>query len=200
MNKNEKNMAKGVGDNEPEKEVELNSNETKNPEALSDITEKNLDTKVESLENNADIIEKKVEELGGVEGINQILDKMSEEERKLLQQKIEEQKEIIKESLESLDSSYGGIERKGRFGQHVFTTGNFTDRMWYNSKESLSNILDFSDDDSLTDSVSRVLSDSFFGSIGLSLSAPKKLVDTIIRRIKLSSEKRKLAEMEKQAV
>lgn len=77
-----------------------------NEEKIKETAEKELNTKVGTLEKNIDTVKKTVEEIGDSEGVTQVLNKMSPEERQILNGKIENVKNKMEKLREYLRSEF----------------------------------------------------------------------------------------------
>lgn len=100
---------KGLNNNEIEKEAKMGVNSE-----IKETAEKELNTKVGSLEKNIDTVKKTVEEIGDSEVVTQVLNKMSPEERQIFNEKIENVKNKMEKLREYLRSEF--TDDKG----HIF--------------------------------------------------------------------------------
>lgn len=163
----------------PEQIIPESQEEANIPESMDTEQEKVLMENLGDLENKAEDLEKTIQEVGGTEGINEILGKMSPEEKIQLEKKIEEQKNLIIEKTKELNPISKNLE------------GNWSDRSWAAAMFMFKNTFD---------SVPGFLASPLLITAAAPLaviSGPKKAVDTIRRKIQLSIEKRKLTKMTK---
>lgn len=176
---------------EEEAKLGTNPEEKKNNETLKETTEnvveKDLSIEAESLEKNTDIVQKNIEEIGGSEVINQVLNKMSPEKLADFNKKIEEKKKSIEEKIRTLKNGNGIVDGMWDITKWMATGDTFTieknDYFIDKLRDASGNIMGVP------------LGISFIPIIG-----PFKGIQQIIRKIKIASEKRGLAKMEKEVV
>lgn len=155
-------------------------------EAVENVAEKELSSKVELLEKNVNIVEKNVEEIGGPEVVNQVLNKMSPEDKKVIEDKIKNKELDIYHRERNLKYGYGSIDELWELAKEI-TTGNTL-------KNKKSDFLA----EKIFNKLSNVVVSPTIGLPLVILSGPFKLAQQFARKIKLGSEKRKLVKLEKQ--